>query len=48
MTSNFKKAILARQHLNIKTQGEDLKLIFDEWKGQNEQVDDICVLGIEI
>lgn len=48
MTTNFKKAILDRQHLDLKTQGEDLKIIFDEWKGQNEQVDDICVLGIEI
>lgn len=48
MTGNFKKAILDRQHLDLKAQGEDLKIIFDEWKGQNEQVDDICVLGIEI
>ncbi len=48
MTTNFKKEILAHQHFDINTHGEKLKLIFDEWKGQNEQVDDVCVLGIEI
>jgi len=48
MTSNFKNAILDHQSLDIETQGENLKVIFDEWKGQNEQVDDICVLGLEI
>ena len=48
MTSNFKKSILDHQNIDIETQGENLKVIFDEWKGQNEQVDDICVLGLEI
>lgn len=48
MTSNFKKSILEHQHIEIKIQGENLKTVFDLWKGQNEQVDDVCVFGLEI
>jgi hypothetical protein len=29
-------------------QSEELSTVFDEWKGKNEQIDDVCVLGIRI
>jgi hypothetical protein len=33
---------------DIIAQGQQLAGIFDDWKGQFEQVDDICVIGVRV
>lgn len=45
---NFKFALLEIQNYEIAEQRELLKNHFSDWKGNFDQVDDICVMGIEI
>jgi serine phosphatase RsbU (regulator of sigma subunit)/tetratricopeptide (TPR) repeat protein len=40
--------ILRNSELPMKEQGNILNKIFNEWKGDLEQVDDVCILGIRI
>lgn len=47
-SKKWKKMLLDVQHLNMDTQKETLKDSILAWKGDNVQVDDICVLGFEI
>ncbi len=44
----FKETLLSIQHLNMEEQGNFLKNAIQEWKGNLEQVYDICLLGIRI
>ncbi len=44
----MKRYITDMQHSAMHEQGEALLLYFDDWKGETEQVDDVCVMGIEI
>lgn len=44
----MKRYIVEMQSSNMKEQGEGLLLFYDDWKGAAEQVDDVCVMGIEI
>jgi serine phosphatase RsbU (regulator of sigma subunit) len=48
MTKHFKKVLLSIQHLSMPEQNNYLKNLFQEWKGNNEQVDDVLVIGIRI
>lgn len=34
--------------LPMAEQGQKLKTVFDEWKGNLEQIDDVCIIGIRI
>lgn len=45
---NFKKLLLDIQDLDLKTQKEELQTFFINWKGDYEQLDDVCVVGIKI
>ena len=40
--------LLANHHLPMKEQHEILKTTFSNWKGELEQVDDVCVIGVGI
>ena len=44
----FKETLLGIQHLTMEEQGVFLKKRIMEWKGNLEQVDDICLVGIRI
>lgn len=44
----FKDLILASSGYPLKEQKEILQHFFDEWKGHNEQVDDVLLIGVEI
>jgi serine phosphatase RsbU (regulator of sigma subunit) len=44
----FKELILQNSGKPMKEQKELLEKSFDAWKGQNEQVDDVVVIGIKI
>jgi len=46
--SRFKEILVKNRHLSLEKQGELLNTTITEWRGENEQTDDICVLGIRI
>ncbi|UKN00757.1 tetratricopeptide repeat protein [Paracrocinitomix mangrovi] len=46
--SNMKELFAKSQVLDIEEQGKHLKDVFKEWKGELEQLDDVCVVGIRI
>ncbi|MCX7954545.1 MAG: SpoIIE family protein phosphatase [Bacteroidales bacterium] len=45
--SNFKKILIKICNEPINKQKEMLNDFFEEWKGNNEQTDDVCVIGIK-
>ncbi|MEZ4798555.1 MAG: PAS domain S-box protein [Flavobacteriales bacterium] len=47
MKSQFTQLIQNMQVFNLKKQGELIESTFDQWKGRNEQVDDILVVGFK-
>jgi len=44
----FKRALVEFQHLNMPEQGRLIEKLFIEWKGNLEQIDDVCVMGIKM
>ncbi|MBD3635885.1 MAG: tetratricopeptide repeat protein [Crocinitomicaceae bacterium] len=47
-TGNFKKLLLSAKDMEINQQKNYLVDSFDKWKGQIEQLDDVCVIGVRI
>jgi serine phosphatase RsbU (regulator of sigma subunit) len=47
-TRHFKKLLLALQPESMETQKNRLEDAFAEWRGSNEQIDDVCVLGVRM
>lgn len=45
---NFKQLIFHHQHLSVHELGDHVKSHFSEWKGEEEQVDDVCVMLIRL
>jgi tetratricopeptide (TPR) repeat protein len=43
---NFKKLLLSVQDLSMESQRLTLEQTFDRWRGANEQIDDLVVLGV--
>ncbi len=48
MTKKFKEVLVSIQNLKMDDQKKFLKDFFENWKGKQEQVDDVLVLGIRI
>jgi serine phosphatase RsbU (regulator of sigma subunit) len=48
MTARFNEMLISNHQLPMALQAELLERAFLEWKGDNEQVDDVCVLGIAV
>lgn len=48
MTKRFKDILLEINSMDMHAQREYLANFFEEWKGPNEQVDDILVIGIRL
>jgi serine phosphatase RsbU (regulator of sigma subunit) len=44
----FQEHLFANSSKSMKEQKESLQQTFDDWKGNLEQVDDVCVIGIRI
>jgi serine phosphatase RsbU (regulator of sigma subunit) len=40
--------IVSNHQLPMKEQKNNLKQLFDDWKGQLEQLDDVCIVGIKL
>jgi serine phosphatase RsbU (regulator of sigma subunit) len=47
-TKNLKEFLVATSESSIAEQGSKLERYFTEWKASFEQVDDVCVMGIEV
>ncbi len=48
MTKNFNEMLISIEDKTMDEQKSFLKSYFDTWKGSNEQVDDVLVLGIKV
>ncbi|MBA4239629.1 MAG: hypothetical protein C0448_02795 [Sphingobacteriaceae bacterium] len=48
MSKNLKELLLKNVHLPIQQQQQELELSFNNWVGDLEQVDDVCIIGIRI
>jgi len=48
LTSRFNKLIEQNQHLSLVTQAKLLEKTFTDWKGAEDQVDDVCMLAVEL
>lgn len=44
----LKEFLFKKSDLSMKAQGEELDMIFNQWKGNLEQVDDVTIIGIRI
>ncbi len=47
-TAALKKLLLSIYHKDMHTQREILKKTFEDWKGNLEQTDDVCIIGIRV
>ncbi len=47
-TKNFKELLLSTCNLSMENQGVEIENFFNTWKLNVEQVDDVCVFGIEM
>ena len=48
MYKKFSELLVRNNHLAIQQQAEVVLSVFDDWKGNQEQVDDVCVIGLKI
>ncbi|MCL4816257.1 MAG: hypothetical protein KJZ56_06425, partial [Flavobacteriales bacterium] len=48
MIKNVKELFLQIANLPMSEQKQKLSEAFDQWKGSNEQVDDVCVIGVRV
>ena len=44
----FKEELLGIHQLTIREQKDHLNNFFEKWKGSQEQVDDVCVIGVRV
>ncbi len=47
-TSQLKQLLLSLQENTMSEQKELLNEAFDKWKGNEEQVDDVCIIGVRV
>lgn len=46
-TSNFKKLLLTHRHLKMEEQKDLIDKTFEQWRGNLEQVDDVCIFAYQ-
>ena len=46
LSKNFKELLKGMQNKSMVKQAEKLDIVFEEWKKNAEQIDDVCVIGI--
>lgn len=47
-SSNLKRELLSITDLDMIKQEDSLKVTFNSWKGDEDQVDDVCVIGVRL
>jgi len=45
--NSFQRLLISIQELNMEEQVKIIQKTFDNWKGDNEQIDDVCVVGVK-
>ena len=45
-STNFKNLLISMQEMDMEEQKENLDRFFNSWKGDLEQLDDVCVMGV--
>jgi len=48
MVKKMREYVLSISHLPMEEQHQNIKEVFSNWKGDIEQVDDVCMIGIKI
>ena len=48
MLKNFKKILISIAEMELPKQQENLKRVFNNWKGELDQIDDVLVIGFKI
>ena len=48
MYKKFSDLLVLNNNLSVQDQAEVISSVFEDWKGQQEQVDDVCVIGLKI
>ncbi|MFB1021572.1 MAG: SpoIIE family protein phosphatase [Vicingaceae bacterium] len=48
MMKNLREYVLSICHLPMKEQDQKLKGAFANWKGDEKQIDDVCIIGVRI
>lgn len=48
MKKQFKELLISNSNHSIIKQGEKLSSHFSNWKGEKDQIDDVCVVGVKI
>lgn len=47
-TRNFKKLLLSVQPESMENQKKQIEKAFDRWRGNYDQIDDVCVFGVKV
>ncbi|MEZ4938963.1 MAG: SpoIIE family protein phosphatase [Crocinitomicaceae bacterium] len=47
-SKNFKDLLLSISYLSMEEQGKRLDEFFENWRADNEQIDDVCVIGVRV
>ena len=45
---SFKELLLKHSNLSVGSQLKELKSVFENWKGNLEQIDDVYVVGVRV
>ena len=48
MYKRFRELLISNSHLEMKMQKVELESAFNDWRGDLEQLDDVCVMGIKV
>jgi len=48
MSNRFKEFLLSTMGMKMPEQGKALREFFEQWRGSNDQIDDVMVLGIKL
>ena len=48
MKKNFYELLKKISALNMEEQKKEIQTVFENWKGDKDQTDDICVIGLRI
>jgi serine phosphatase RsbU (regulator of sigma subunit) len=48
MYKPFKELLLSIQNMSMDEQKNTLEKHFNDWKGNHEQIDDVCIIGVKL
>ena len=48
MTTKFRKYLASISHHSMEEQHEMLEREFQQWKGDHDQIDDVCIMGVRV